>query len=66
MKGNTIAKNFEPRECVTLVQSTKISTHENKAIHSIWHAYSTNDALSNENKINDFLALTFTFTLKIA
>ena len=26
--------NFEPHECVIFVQSTKIRTHENKAIHS--------------------------------
>ena len=34
MKENTIAWNFEPHECVIFVQSTKIGTHENKAIHS--------------------------------
>ena len=27
--------NFEPHECVIFFQSTKIGTHENKAIHSI-------------------------------
>ena len=27
--------NFEPNECVIFAQSTKIGTHENKAIHSI-------------------------------
>ena len=27
--------NFEPHECVIFVQSTKIGTHEIKAIHSI-------------------------------
>ena len=32
---NTMATNFEPHECVISVQSTKIGTHENKAIHSI-------------------------------
>ena len=26
--------NFEPQECVIFVQSTKIGTNENKAIHS--------------------------------
>ena len=26
--------NFEPHECVIFFQSTKIGTHENKAIHS--------------------------------
>ena len=31
-----MATNFEPNECVIFVQSTKIGTHENKAIHSIW------------------------------
>ena len=30
-----MAMNFEPLECVIVVQSMKISTHENKAIHSI-------------------------------
>ena len=35
MKENTIATNFEPHECVIFVQSTKIGTHENKAIHSM-------------------------------
>ena len=34
MKENTFAANFEPHECVIFVQSTKISTHENKAIHN--------------------------------
>ena len=34
MKENTIAKNLEPHECVIFVQSTKIGTQENKAIHS--------------------------------
>ena len=38
MKKNTtcIAANVEPKECEMFVQSTKIGTHENKAIHSIW------------------------------
>ena len=36
MKENTMATNCEPDECVIFVQSTKIGTHENKAIHSIW------------------------------
>ena len=35
MKEITMATNFEPHECVIFVQSTKIGTHENKAIHSI-------------------------------
>ena len=30
-----MATNFEPRECVVFVQSTKIGTHENKSIQSI-------------------------------
>ena len=29
-----MATNFETHECVIFVQSTKIDTHENKAIHS--------------------------------
>ena len=29
-----------------------------------WHAYSTNDALSNDAKVNDIVTLTFTFALK--
>ena len=32
---NTMATNFEPHECVNFVQTMKIGTHENKAIHSI-------------------------------
>ena len=28
-----MATNFEPHECVIFAQSTKIGTHENKAIH---------------------------------
>ena len=35
MKENTIATNFELHECVIFVQSTKIGTYENKAIHSM-------------------------------
>ena len=35
MKENTLDMNFEPHKCVIFVQSTKIGTHENKAIHSI-------------------------------
>ena len=35
MKENIMATNFDPHEYVILVQSTKIGTHENKAIHSI-------------------------------
>ena len=31
--------NFEPNECVIFVQSTKIGTHENKAIHSMCLPY---------------------------
>ena len=36
MTENTTATNFETHEtqCVIFVQSTKIDTHENKAIHS--------------------------------
>ena len=34
MKENTTATNFGPHECVIFLQSTKIGTHENKAIHS--------------------------------
>ena len=30
-----MAMSFEPNECVIFVQSTKIDTKENKAIHSI-------------------------------
>ena len=30
-----MAMNFEPNECVIFVQSMKIGTNENKAIHSI-------------------------------
>ena len=35
-----MATNFEPHEIVNFVQSTKIGTKENKAIHSIdWHFF---------------------------
>ena len=30
-----MATNFKPHEYVIFVQSTKIGTHENKAVHSI-------------------------------
>ena len=36
MKENVVATISEPRECVIFSQSTKICTHENKAIHSIY------------------------------
>ena len=29
-----MAMNFEPRKCVIFAKSTKIGSHENKAIHS--------------------------------
>ena len=32
----------------------------------IWHAYSTNDSLSNDTKVNDLVTLTLTLKLKIA
>ena len=35
MQESAIATNFEPHECVTFAQFTKIGTPENKAIHSI-------------------------------
>ena len=35
MKENIPVTNFEPHEFVIIVQSTKIGTHENEAIHSI-------------------------------
>ena len=34
-----MATNFEPHECVIFIQSTKIGTHENKAIHSSWQIF---------------------------
>ena len=34
MKENTSATNIEPHECGIFVQTTKIGTHENKAIHN--------------------------------
>ena len=36
-EGTYFAMNFEPNERVIFAQSTKIGTHENKAIHSIAH-----------------------------
>ena len=38
-----MATDFEPYECVIFVQSTKIGTHENKAIHSILPVSLTSD-----------------------
>ena len=35
IKENTMTTNFEPHECSIFLQSTKIGTQENKAIHSI-------------------------------
>ena len=32
----------------------------------MWHVYSTNDALSNDTKVNDLVTLTLTLKLKIA
>ena len=32
----------------------------------IWHAYTTNDALSNDNKFNDVVTLTFVFIILVA
>ena len=31
----------------------------------IWHAYSTNDALSNDTKVNDLVTLTLTLTFAL-
>ena len=35
MTENIKTTNFETHECIIFIQSTKIGTHENKAIHSI-------------------------------
>ena len=41
-----MATNFEPHECVIFVQTTKIGTHEKKAIHNIKDlVYRKNDSL---------------------
>ena len=32
----------------------------------MWHAYSNNDTLANDTKVNDLVTLTLTFVLKIA
>ena len=37
MKENVKSTNFYLNEYAISVQSTKIGTHENKAIHSIFH-----------------------------
>ena len=52
MKENTLATNFEPHEYVIFVQSTKIGTNENKAIHSniIWF----NPICSNGSKCSNY------------
>ena len=36
MKETILTMNFEPHECIIFLQSTKIGTHENKAIHCIY------------------------------
>ena len=37
-EGNIMATNFESHECIIFLQSAKIGSHENKAIHSnIWN-----------------------------
>ena len=46
MEENPKATNFEPHECVIFVQSTKIGTHENKAIHSNMPCSSFNNKCS--------------------
>ena len=55
MNENTIATNFEPQGCVIFVQSTKIGTHENKAIHSmhdctVWFNFSIDLAIYFQEK----------------
>ena len=35
MKVNAMTMNFEPHKCVLFAQTTKICTHENKAIHGM-------------------------------
>ena len=35
-----MATNFDPQECVVFIQSKKIGTHENKAIHSKLNVFS--------------------------
>ena len=35
MKENTMTTNFETHECLIFFWSTKIGTHEDKAIHSM-------------------------------
>ena len=40
--------------------SLQLLNHKRKILHS-WHTYSTNDALSNDAKVNDILNLTVTF-----
>ena len=47
-EGKYFATKFEPDKWVILVQSTKIGTHENKAIHStLFIKYRTKDTLSS-------------------
>ena len=40
-------------------------TVRDRGLH-IWHAYSTNDALSSDTKVNDLVTLTLTLKLKVA
>ena len=41
--------NFESHECIIFVQSTKIGTHENKAIHSMIDNYDIITDISDAN-----------------
>ena len=44
-----MATNFEPHKCVIFVQSTKIGSHENKAIHSSCQQHKRRTAGQNYN-----------------
>ena len=57
--GNLQMTNLRTAEIIFVYNLTEIGTNENKAIYSIWHAYSPNDALSSDTKVYDLVTLTF-------
>ena len=56
MKENTMATNFESHECVIFVQSTKIGSHENEAIHSMYMVTRIGMVVNHRNVRRDVTA----------
>ena len=49
-EGKYYGHDCEPHECVHFVQSTKIGTHKNKAIHSInWQQKNENSIMQGKD-----------------